>query len=71
MAFSDEMADKVVGFIENRCRHTKGDFAGRRFKLSPWQRDGIIRPLFGTVNEHGLRQYRTAYISQSKEKWQI
>ncbi|MEO8129150.1 MAG: terminase large subunit [Bryobacteraceae bacterium] len=65
--FSDEKADKAVNFIESRCRHTRGDFAGRRFRLAPWQRDGIIRPLFGTVNEHGLRQYRTAFVSRAKK----
>jgi phage terminase large subunit-like protein len=38
-----------------------------RFKLAPWHRDGIIRPLFGTVNEHGLRQYPTAFVSRAKK----
>jgi phage terminase large subunit-like protein len=67
MPFSEERAEKTVNFIQGRCRHTKGDFAGHRFKLAPWQRDGIIRPLFGTVNEHGLRQYRTAFVSRAKK----
>src|SRR5882724_8828784 len=67
MPFSEEKADKAVKFIEGRCRHTKGDFARRRFKLTDWQRDGIVRPLFGTVNEHGLRQYRTAFVSRAKK----
>jgi phage terminase large subunit-like protein len=67
MPFSEERAAKTVGFIQNRCRHTRGEYAGRRFKLAPWQRDGIIRPLFGTVNEHGLRQYRTAFVSRARK----
>src|SRR3954470_13830147 len=67
MPFSEEKAMKAVRFIETRCRHTKGHFAGRRFKLTDWQRDGIIRPLFGTVNEHGLRQYRTAFVSRARK----
>jgi phage terminase large subunit-like protein len=67
MPFSEEKAAKAVGFIQNRCRHTRGEYAGRRFKLALWQRDGIIRPLFGTVNEHGLRQYRTAFVSRARK----
>ncbi len=67
MPFSEEHAEKAVRFIEGRCRHTKGEYAGRRFKLTDWQKEGIIRPLFGTVNEHGLRQYRTAFVSRSRK----
>lgn len=59
--FSSELADRAVNFIE-LLPHTKGEWAGRPFKLQDWQRDEIIRPLFGTVNEDGHRQYRTAYI---------
>ena len=30
--------------------------------MQPWQRDEIIAPIFGTLNDDGTRQYRTAYI---------
>jgi len=30
--------------------------------LQPWQKDQLIRPLFGTLREDGLRQYRECYI---------
>jgi phage terminase large subunit-like protein len=33
----------------------------------PWQWDGLIKPLFGTLNEDGLRQYRTAYCEIPKK----
>lgn len=42
--------------------HTKGRWAGVPFTLAGWQRDEIIRPLFGTLRPDGRRQYRTAYI---------
>ena len=42
--------------------HTKGEWAGQPFKLQEWQRDGIIRPLFGWKREDGTRRYRRAYI---------
>ena len=38
-----------------------------RYSLQEWQR-GIIRDLYGTVNEHtGKRQYRKAFITVSKQ----
>ena len=61
MPFSAERADRAVNFIQ-ALPHTKGEYAGQPFTLQAWQRDDIIRPLFGTVNEDGNRQYRTAYI---------
>lgn len=42
--------------------HSKGRFAGKPFLLAPWQKDQIIRPLFGTLLPSGLRQYRTGFI---------
>ncbi len=62
MPFSDEAAGRAEHFFERLLVHTKGRWAGVPFQLAEWQRDDIIRPLFGTVNEDGLRQYRTAYI---------
>lgn len=54
-------ADHAVGFIE--ClKHSKDPFAGQPFKLAAWQKRDIIRPLFGTLNPDGLRQYRVAYV---------
>lgn len=70
----DDWADRVedpgehaIQFIERRLRHTKGEFAGRPFMLEPWQREGIIRPLFGTIDDEGYRQYRTAYIEMARK----
>lgn len=55
-------ADRAVKFIELFCTHTKDKWAGVPFILEPWQRDDIIRPLFGTLREDGTRQYRRAFI---------
>ena len=63
--YDKERADHAVAFIE--ClKHTKGRWAGRNFKLLPWQ-EQIIRDLFGTVKEDGNRQFVTAYIEISKK----
>lgn len=55
-------ADRAVAFINN-LTHTKGQrWAGKPFNLRPWQEQEIVRPLFGTLREDGLRQYRTCFV---------
>ena len=58
-------ADRAVAFIEN-LRHTKGKWAGKRFWLLPWQ-EQIIRDIFGIVDKHGKRQFRTAFVEIGKK----
>tara|TARA_R110000851_G_scaffold30062_1_gene82166 strand:+ start:1308 stop:2873 length:1566 start_codon:yes stop_codon:yes gene_type:complete len=61
--FDDDEADRSVAFIETFIQHTKGELAGKQMILEKWQKDDIIRPLFGWKNkETGLRKYRQAYI---------
>ena len=60
MPYDTDKADKVINFI-SRLKHTKGKWAGVPFVPEPWQA-GIIRDLYGNINEDGTRQYRTAYI---------
>src|SRR5207302_3672545 len=60
-SFSAEKADQAERFFL-KLAHVKGQWSGSRFELRPWQRDDIIRPLFGTVLKDGRRQYRTALI---------
>jgi phage terminase large subunit-like protein len=65
-------ADKAQGFFEEVLVHTKGDYARRRFVLDDWQRDDILRPLFGWVRwdpERGryVRRYRIAWIRLARK----
>lgn len=60
--FDERAAAIAVAFFEKLLRHTKGEWAGDNFKLQPWQRDQIIKPLFGWKRADGTRQYRSAYI---------
>jgi phage terminase large subunit-like protein len=53
-------ANRVVRFVRN-LKHTKGEWAGRPFRLRPWQ-EGILRRLFGTLLPDGRRQFRTCYL---------
>jgi phage terminase large subunit-like protein len=63
MPYSDDHAERVIQFCETYGVHSKGIYAGQPLKLLPFQSDDIIRPLFGTLNGKGYRQYREAYIS--------
>lgn len=64
--FDDNEAERVVRFVR-MLRHTRGKWAGVPFNLRGWQEHDILRPLFGTVNADGTRQYRTAYISVGRK----
>jgi phage terminase large subunit-like protein len=58
--FDDAAADRAVQFIETFGSHVKGHSGP--FLLEPWQKDDIIRPLFGWKRADGLRKYRTCYV---------
>jgi len=60
--YNEEAGNKAVQWIEKYCTHVKGELGGKPFILEDWQKDDIIRPLFGTLRDDGLRQYRQAYI---------
>jgi len=61
--YDSDAADKAVMFIEKFCTHVKGELAGMPFILEEWQKDDIIKPLFGwKVTESGLRKYRQCYV---------
>lgn len=67
MPFDKAKADSAVNFFRRYLRHTKGKYAGSPFILEPWQEHDIIRPLFGTVNEDGTRQYGTFFCEIARK----
>ena len=61
--FDEEAANKAVQFIETHLTHTKGELAKKPFILQEYQKEQIIKPLFGWKNkEEDSRKYRTAFI---------
>ena len=61
--FDQKAADKVVSWIEKYCTHTTGELAGKPLLLAPWQKDKIIRPLFGWKRKSdNFRKYRRCFI---------
>ena len=60
--FDEAAANRAVDFIEKFCTHVKGELGGKPFLLEDWQKDDIIRPLFGWKKPDGTRRYRTCYV---------
>ena len=66
--FEQDRADRVVRFVQQFVTMTSGRrFAGKPMKLMPWQIHDIIEPLYGWVDDDGLRRYRRAAIFVSKK----
>ncbi len=65
VTIDERRAGRAVRFFE-LLRHTKGQFAGQPFVLLPWQRQ-VIRDVYGTINERGLRQYKYAVLFVPKK----
>ncbi|NUT47336.1 MAG: terminase large subunit [Saccharothrix sp.] len=65
-------ADHAQAFAEEICVHTKDRWARRPFILAEWQRDDIVRPLFGEVRwddeaECYVRRFRIAWIELARK----
>lgn len=57
--FDKEAADRAVQFFEKRLAHVKGEWAGKPIILERWQKEEIIRPMFGWKHASGeLKGYR-------------
>ena len=66
MPFDITKAERVRDFIESLV-HSRGRWAGQPFELMDWQWERIIKPLYGTLREDGLRQYRYVYVEIPKK----
>ena len=61
--FDQQSADVAVMFFEKLLHHTKGEWAGENFLLQDWQKERVIKPLFGWKRvDNDYRKYRTVYI---------
>ncbi len=66
--FDATEADRAVEFFETCLRHSDGEFAGQPFTLDDWQRDLIVRPLFGWKRTRDdLRRFRKVRIFIAKK----
>ncbi len=60
--FDEDAADRAEEFFSEFLSHVKGEHAGQSFELLPWQRDSVIRPMFGWKRLDGSRKYRRVYV---------
>ena len=70
--FCVSRANHAQAFFEEVLVHTKGRYARRKFLLARWQREDIIRPIFGTVvwsEEFGeyVRRYLVVWIELARK----
>jgi phage terminase large subunit-like protein len=57
--FDNEAASRAIKFF-TVLHHSKGEWAGQKFILRPWQ-EFIIGSIFGWKRQDGTRRFRTAY----------
>lgn len=72
--FDAHEADRRVAWFPKYLRHYEGEWGpsyehplGMPFELAAWQRDRIVRPLFGWKRPDGLRRYRVVYCEVPKK----
>lgn len=65
--YSAKRADHAVKFFNEYLRHSKGEWAGKKFALLEWQEWDLIRPLFGWMRADGTRRFRRAYVEVPKK----
>ena len=63
--FDKKAAMRAISFIE-KLKHTKGEWAGQRFRLEPWQQF-VLWNIFGWKNADGTRRFRYAYIEIARK----
>lgn len=59
--FDIKKANRPIEFIEKFCKHSKGQWAGKKVTLDLWQK-AIIQSVFGFVDSKGLRKYREVLV---------
>lgn len=63
--FDPASANQVIKFFRF-LRHYKGEWAGQRFRPSPWQ-CFLLAEVFGWKREDGTRRFRTAYVEINRK----
>jgi phage terminase large subunit-like protein len=58
-------AEDAILFFERVLRLAEGEFAGRPFRLEPWQQF-VVGSLFGWKGPDGFRRFRTCYAEIGK-----
>ena len=80
--YDEEAAESAVNYIETECVHPEGPLSGTPLILADWQKNKIIRPLFGwkhkeptkikdakglTIKEFHKRKFTTLHMEVGKK----
>ncbi|MDX9861651.1 MAG: terminase large subunit [Rhodospirillales bacterium] len=65
--FDHVAADRVERFFVRFLRHSHKPWLGQPFIPQPWQRDRILRPLYGWHWPSGFRRFRKAFVFVPKK----
>lgn len=63
-----QRAERVARFGELHVKHMKDRWAGKPFKLEPFQWEKMILPVYGSLNAKGKRKYKRALFELPR--WQ-
>ena len=67
--FDDAAAEAAVEFFPRWLRHSKGEWAGKPFRLEPWQAKEVIGKFFGWKRKGtNLRRYRTCWLELPRKQ---
>ena len=64
--YDEERAESVINWFEKYLSLTSAKWEGKAFNFLPWQ-ELIFRPLYGFVDDNGLRQFNTVFIFVPKK----
>ncbi|HEV7299218.1 MAG TPA: terminase TerL endonuclease subunit [Tepidisphaeraceae bacterium] len=65
--FDAEAADRPIRFAQKFLRHYEGQWAGLPFDLLDWQKENVIRPLFGWKRRaDGRRRFKELWLLTAK-----
>jgi len=59
--YDPKLANRVLEFAENFCKHSKGKFGGKPVRLELWEK-AMLAAIFGFVDIEGNRKYREAIL---------
>ncbi len=64
--YSPKRANHAIEFIENYCKHSKGEMGGKSVSLELWQK-AMIATIFGFIDIEGHRKYQRAILIIGKK----
>ena len=65
--YDADTADKVVRYIETNIKHVAGPLAGEYLKLERWQKEEIIKPIFGWKHKEGVNKGKRKFTSAYRD----